>query len=107
MKNSLREKDIERLLKGANSIIISTDNGIGVEGNLPMVLSNLAMIIRQISNNGCPKEILEHTIKLGLGEIKEEKESKKEKDDFEEVIKDVLTMVRDDINKMLGDEDNE
>lgn len=107
MKNSLREKDIERLLKGASSIIISTDNGIGVEGNLPMILSNLAMIIHQISNNGCPKELLEHTIKLGLGEIDDKKESKKEKNSFDEMIKDVLTMVRDDIDKMLGDDKDE
>lgn len=104
MKNSLREKDIQRLLKGASSIIISTDNGIGVEGNLPMVLSNLAMIIHQLSSNGCPKDILEHAIKLGLEQIDDEKESKKEKNDFDEMIKDVLTMVRDDIDKMLGDD---
>lgn len=107
MKNSLQEKNIERLLKGASSIIISTDNGIGVEGNLPMILSNLAMIIHQISSNGCPKDILEHAIKLGLGEIDAKKESKKEKDSFDEMTKDVLTMVRDDINNMLGDDEDE
>ena len=104
MKDKLREKDIERLLKGASSIIISTDNGIGVEGNLPMILSNLAMIIHQISASGFPREILEHSINLGLGKIDDEKDSKKEKDSFDEMIKDVLTMVRDDIDKMLGDD---
>lgn len=104
MKDKLREKDIERLLKGASSIIISTDNGIGVEGNLPMILSNLAMIIHQISASGCPREILEHSINLGLGKIDDEKDSKKEKDSFDEMIKDVLTMVRDDMDKMLGDD---
>lgn len=107
MKNKLREKDIEKLLKGAKSIIISTDNGIGVEGNLPMVLSNLAMIIRQISISGCPSEILEHSINLGLGKNDDVKENKKEKGEFEEMIKDVLTMVRDDIDKMLGDDKDE
>ena len=107
MKNSLREKNIERLLKGASSIIIATDNGIGVDGKLPMVLSNLAMLIHQISANGCPREILEHSINLGLGRIEDKKESKKEKDDFDEMVKDVLSMVRDDINKMLGDDENE
>lgn len=30
MKSKLREKDVERLLKGAETIIISTDNGIGI-----------------------------------------------------------------------------
>jgi len=107
MKSKLREKDVERLLKGAETIIISTDNGIGIEGKLVSTLGNFSMIVHQLVDGGCPKEYLKTAFELGLEDSSDKENQNEEKDKLREMLTDVLIELRDNINSLFGDDKDE
>lgn len=66
MENKIDEKVSNKLLKGAKTKIIATDNGIGIEGKLPEMLSLLGFLIRQIKDSGVDKKLVERNYKNWL-----------------------------------------
>ena len=57
--NEISEKDIKKLLKGTECVLISTDNGVGIEGNGVRVLSAFNMLVIQLRQNFSDKVIKE------------------------------------------------
>lgn len=116
MENKIDEKVLNKLLKGAKTKIIATDNGIGIEGKLLEMLSLLGFLIRQIKDSGVDKNLLKETIRIGLGEkVNKTKESKDdEKLKHQKALKELLkglneALAKDlkDLEEMLGDEEDE
>lgn len=47
-------------------IMLVTDNGTIANGSPDMLLSCLAVCVRQLKRNGIPKDLIEHAVKLGF-----------------------------------------
>ena len=56
------DKNIEKLLKGAECILIATDKGIGVVGTGVDILTYYTALTSKLSEN-IPKEVLENAFK--------------------------------------------
>ena len=59
----MKKENIEKLLKGAESVMIVTDNGLGIEGNLASTLRNLSLLISKLRET-IPKDLLDYAIQL-------------------------------------------
>lgn len=82
-----KEKNIKRLLKGANAHIIVTDKGIGIEGSGYQILPLFSMIVQTLKEDVSKKE-LERAFELGLKSAKELEEEalKVTKEIFEKIM---------------------
>ena len=58
-----KNKDVEKLLKDAKTLIMATDNGSCIVGNLPKVMTAYTMLTRALIEQ-CGKESVEHAHKL-------------------------------------------
>jgi hypothetical protein len=81
-------KQVQKLLKGANGVLIATDNGVGVVGEAPAVLTMYSMLTRNLASQ-LPKELIEDAFKKGFKEPKE-------------LLKDLKDLI-DDIQKKMGE----
>ena len=64
------KKEIKRLLNGAECCIIATDNGSGVIGDRPKVLSLYSALTKNLAEN-FDKELLEKAFNRGFADEKE------------------------------------
>jgi hypothetical protein len=60
--NKIENKDIEKLLKGAECVLIATDKGIGVVGTGVDVLTYYTALTSNLSKD-IPQEMLENAFK--------------------------------------------
>lgn len=68
--NKEQVRKIERLLDGAECCIIATDNGSGVIGDRPEVLSLYSALTKNLAEN-FDKELLEKAFNRGFADEKE------------------------------------
>ena len=77
-------KQIQKLLKGAECALVSTDKGIGVVGNASTVLVMYTLLTKNLAEN-LPKELIEDAFEKAF---MNEKELLKElKDKLDELMK--------------------
>ena len=107
----MKKENIEKLLKEAKSVMIVTDNGLGVEGDLVSTLRNLSLLISKLRET-IPKDLLDYAIQLDLRETKKSNEDKDKK--VEELRKELQNSMEkmakaiiDDLKDLLGDDENE
>ena len=87
-------KNVKRLVEGAETIILSTENGMLIKGDMASILSMLSTMIRQMRKEfDLNKEILATAIDLAF---------KNE----EEILDEVLKILKADL-KEEGEEDDE
>lgn len=100
---------LNQIINDSKAIIIATDKGSAIIGDKIWALSLFASIISNLKKCGVKREELEYALNLGLESDEKiaKNEPKKGKNNFEEMIKDALTMIRDDIDSMLGADKDE
>lgn len=104
MKNNLSEKDLEQLVKGAKGVIISSNNGFACQGSLLDISVVFSMMVKQLIENGIPKDLIKYAFDLGLEESKKEEKNTDEMKDF---LKDFLKDLKDNLDKLLGSDKDE
>lgn len=107
----MKKENIEKLLKGAESVMIVTDNGLGIEGNLASTLRNLSLLISKLRET-IPKDLLDYAIQLGLRETKKSNEEKAKKveelrKELQDSMKKIIKSIVDDLKDLSGDDKNE
>lgn len=107
----MKKENIEKLLKGAESVMIVTDNGLGIEGNLASTLRNLSLLISKLRET-IPKDLLDYAIQLGLRETKKSNEEKDKKveelrKELQDFMKKIIKSIVDDLKDLSGDDKNE
>lgn len=107
----MKKENIEKLLKGAESVMIVTDNGLGIEGNLASTLRNLSLLISKLRET-IPKDLLDYAIQLGLRETKKSNEEKDKKveelrKELQDSMKKIIKSIVDNLKDLSGDDKNE
>ncbi len=107
----MKKENIEKLLKGAESVMIVTDNGLGVEGDLVSTLRNLSLLISKLRET-IPKDLLDYAIQLDLRETKKSNESKDKKveelrKELQDSMEKIAKAIVGDLKDLLGDDKNE
>lgn len=97
------EKNMDRLLKDTKSVLIATDNGIGIEGDLVHILGAYGMLTHQLLESGIDKDFLKHAFEVGMGDDTEDDDKEKRKK-AKMQLKEALRELSKDLEKMLGDE---
>lgn len=100
----ITEKDMDILFKNAKCKLISTSNGVAIEGDLIHILGSFSMLAVQMIDGGIPKDMVKHAFDVALDSVKDKKESKEDKDELKEILKETLSDFRDVLNEMLGDD---
>ena len=106
-KTNLSKENIERLLKDSKGTLISTSNGVVIEGSLTYILASFGMLVSQLSLSISKKQ-LEDVFKIGgiilnliLPDEKESKENAKS------MIKDLTKSLIKNLQELLGDVDDD
>lgn len=63
-------KQVQKLLKGAECVLIATDKGTGVVGEAPAVLTMYTMLTKNLAGD-LPKELIEDAFQRGFKDAKE------------------------------------
>lgn len=112
MKDKITEKEMKMVLDGARTKIIASNKGMAVEGNLLEVVKITEILIHQLYESGISKKVLEKAFNNAIG--KEEKEitakERKPKEELRDLLKgltEALTKDLENLEKILGDEENE
>lgn len=113
MKNN--KECIDKLLKDTKTILIATDNGVGITGNLISILGSFSMMVNKLIEGGISEKQLRQAFDLGVMTDKEvEKETDKitkktaeAKKELKEIIKGLTEALTKNLEEMFGDEENE
>ena len=104
MKNKeIDKKNIERLLDGTKTILLATDNGIGINGGLTQLLGSFSLMVHQMKKGGMNEDLLRYAFKVGMSDSPEKEElnidetTKQAKKELKELLKN--------LSEVLGDDD--
>lgn len=78
-------KKINKMMEGANCVIVATDESALIEGNGAMILASLASLIKSIRKN-MPDEMIKDAIELGF--LSDEELDKRTKESIEKLLGD-------------------
>lgn len=79
-------KNVKRLVNGAETIVLATENGMLIKGDMRSILSMLSTMIRQMRKEfDLNKEILATAIDLAF----------KTEEEIDKILEEVLQMVKD------------
>ena len=110
MKNKeIDRQNIEKLLKGSRTILLATDNGIGVSGDLSHILTAYSFLTEKLIDGGVPKRYL----KLAFNMVNEKKDKAKLNEKSKKELKDLLKEISEalseslskDLEELLGEDD--
>ena len=107
----MNNKELKRILSNAKTIIVSTDDGIYVEGNVSDVASVFSNLVNKMQSGGFSTELLKLAFNLGLKDIEELKEqcdnldkiTKRTKKAEDKISKNLI----DELESIFGDGDDE
>lgn len=104
---NIERKNIDKLLENTETLLIGTDNGIGIVGNRVNIMATLSALVSQLKEDGMSETDLNIAFKVGLNSNITSKKSPKDKEIDDEIkgfVKDLLKGLKKDLDKMLGDE---
>lgn len=107
---TIDEKNIERLLKDTKTLLIATDNGIGINGGLTQILGAFSLMVNQMKKGGMSEDLLRYAFNVGINDNPENEEkeidekTKKAKEELKKSLLDLTKALTKDLEEMLGDE---
>lgn len=97
---------IEGILENASTVIIGTDTGIAVIGDRLNLMSTLSSIINKLKKGGMSESDLNIAFKVGM-KIDASKFNKKNNDEIDDLLSELLIAMKKDIENILGDDTDE
>ncbi len=102
----ITEKDVNRIksmIDGSDICLLATSKGVVLAGRDIDIANLFSNIVMRMKESGFDLDLLKLAFEEGLKE--ESKKKSKEKDDeLKGILKDFLESIRDDLDKMLGDD---
>jgi len=103
----ITEKDITKIkdmVDDSKNVLLATDNGVVIAGRDLEIANLFSNMIMRMKESGFDTELLKLAFEEGL---KDPKSRKKERAEFEKFSKDILSTIRNVLNDVLGDDEDE
>lgn len=101
------KEKINKLLDGANILIIGTDKGVAAIGNGFSLMSVFGLIIDKLREAGIPDNYLKIAFDVGMGVDTNKTKDKIINSEINKMAKEILNDIKKDIENILGDDIDE
>lgn len=101
------KEKINKLLDGANVMIIGTDKGVAAIGNGVSLMSVLSLIIDKLKEGGVPDDYLKIAFDVGMEADTNKVKTQKINNEIDKIVKEILKDIKKDLENILGDDTDE